>query len=145
MVEAKVFINKVIASGLSEGYEYPSSLAQCKKLIFKFNQKIINPKTNSFENTFTNCQTIYDYCHELTYRECNVHYETDQSVAESLFERITLICFGKQINKLGCEYILLWQHCYKSIFTFADETDAMEQQSNSDKVKSSVKRLFLRS
>jgi hypothetical protein len=244
MIEAKAFINKVIKRRISEGYEYPRSLAQCKKLIFKFNQKMLNPKTNleidsyyiewlvpkitnnnnntdniegnfkelvllhdislsqkettlepvtdeapydpmvrkclvdylcklgklqylelcvevfrkvnnkplepqmHLKTDFISCineyqevnETIYDNSHELMYRECDVHYETDQLLTESIFERIALICFGKQINKVGCEYILLWQHCYKRLFTLiADEADEIEQQSNSDKVKPSAK------
>jgi hypothetical protein len=51
-----------------------------------------------------------------------VYYETDHDFANKLFEQFTCICFGKQMNKLGCEYTLLWQHCYKNVFNlFSDD------------------------
>jgi chemotaxis protein histidine kinase CheA len=51
-----------------------------------------------------------------------VYYETDHDFTNKLFEQFTCICFGKQMNKLGCEYTLLWQHCYKNVFNlFSDD------------------------
>lgn len=57
-----------------------------------------------------------------------VFYESDYTLTDNLFQQLTSICFGKEMSKLGCEYALFWQHCYKNVFKMFDDDDEEEEE-----------------
>jgi hypothetical protein len=63
---------------------------------------------------------------DLTSDKNAIYYETEQHYTDLLFEQATNICFGKHMCKLGCEYTLFWQHCYKTIFKLFDDDNENE-------------------
>lgn len=58
-----------------------------------------------------------------------VYYESDYKITDTLFQQLASLCFGKEMSKLGCEYALFWQHCYKNVFNmFEDDDDDDENE-----------------